>query len=226
MRTDTTKINGTALSAFGASLISYNTGALSLKNNFFKADKRLKPTIFPVDMPLREVIIKCEFYAKTDALAEANETELCRRLSGAVDLYLPDGFYYTGTLTKISKPTRIAEGIFTREFTITAYRHGVLETLILSNGSNTVNIKGNYKTAVRYRITPSGSELTVDGITVTGITGNMVVIDGINCTVTDGGVNCFERTTATEFPTLNAGTNTIVISGSATTTVEYYPIYF
>lgn len=227
MGTDVTTINGTALSSFGAALLSYDTGALSFKNNYFKSEKRLQPTIFAPNMPLREVVLKCEFFAQSDGIAESHATNLAFHLTQNSDIYLPDGFYYTGTLTKVSKPKRIAAGIFTREFGITAYRHGALESITLTqSGTVSVNIKGNYKTAVRYKISTSGTTFSVNGITVEGITGDLIVIDGINCTVTEDGENCFEKTNATEFPTLEAGENDIVIDGSGTVVIEYYPIYF
>ena len=222
---DTTTVNGTPLASFGAALLSYDSGAISFDRNYFKAEKRLQPTVFSPDMPLREVVMKCEFFADSDIDAEERATNLAFQLSKETTVYLPDGFYYTGTLTKISKPKRIAAGIFTRDFSIVAYRHGALETITLTQ-SGTVNIKGNYKTAVRYKISTGGTSYTVNGFTVRGITGTLVVVDGINCTVTEDGINCFDKTNATEFPALDAGETSIEITGSGTLIIEYYPIYF
>jgi len=44
--------------------------------------------------------------------------------------------------------------------------------------------------------------------------------------VTEGGVNKFNDTDMTEFPTLETGTQTIDISGASSVKIEYYPIYY
>lgn len=226
MAQDTTRVNGVALATYGASLLSYNTGAVALKNNYFKPNKRLFPAIFAPDMPLRSVSIKCEFFAEGDALAESASTNLGFTLTAETDLYLPDGFYYRGVLTNAGKPTRVAEGIFQREYTLAAYRHGAKESASLS-ASGTVNIKGNMDAAVKYTITMGGgTSFTINGITVSGITGSTVVIDGIAGKITEDGVNCFDKTDITEFPTLKAGNNAVTIAGNGSVTIEYYPIYF
>ena len=226
MAGDITKVNGVALSDYGASLLSYNTGAVALKNNYFKPNKRLAPAIFSPDMPLRSVSIKCEFYAGSDGLAESAATNFGFLLTAETDLYLPDGFYYRGVLTNAGKPTRIAQGIFQREYTLTAYRHGGLESITIS-ASGKATIKGNMDAEVRYTITiGGGTTFTVNGITVQNITGSTIVIDGIKGLVTEDGANCFDKTDMTEFPTLKAGANDITIAGNGRVVIEYYPIYF
>lgn len=226
MAGDITKVNGVALSDYGASLLSYNTGAVALKNNYFKPNKRLTPAIFSPDMPLRSVSIKCEFYAASDGLAESAATNFGFLLTAETDLYLPDGFYYRGVLTNAGKPTRIAQGIFQREYTLTAYRHGGLESITLS-ASGKATIKGNMDAEVRYTITiGGGTTFTVNDITVQNITGSTIVIDGIKGLVTEDGANCFDKTDMTEFPTLKAGANDIAITGNGRVVIEYYPIYF
>lgn len=226
MAGDITKVNGVALADYGASLLSYNTGAVALKNNYFKPNKRLTPAIFSPDMPLRSVSIKCEFYAASDGLAESAATNFGFVLTAETELYLPDGFYYRGVLTNAGKPTRIAQGIFQREYTLTAYRHGGMESIALS-ASGKATIKGNMDAEVRYTITlGSGTTFAVNGITVRNITGSTIVIDGIKGLVTEDGANCFDKTDMTEFPTLKAGENDITIAGNGRVVIEYYPIYF
>lgn len=226
MAQDITKVNGVALATYGASLLSYNTGAVALKNNYFKPNKRLSPAIFAPDMPLRSVSIKCEFFAASDALAESASTNLGFALTAETDLYLPDGFYYRSVLTNAGKPTRVAEGIFQREYTLAAYRHGAKESVTLS-ASGTVSIKGNMDAAVKYTIAiGGGTSFTINGITVSDITGSTIIIDGIAGKITEDGVNCFGKTDITEFPTLKAGNNTVTINGNGSVTIEYYPIYF
>lgn len=226
MAQDITKVNGVALATYGASLLSYNTGAVALKNNYFKPNKRLTPAIFSPDMPLRSVSIKCEFYAETDGIAESSATNLGFLITTETDLYLPDGFYYKGVLTNAGKPTRIAQGIFQREYTLIAYRHGGLETITLPS-SGKATIKGNMDAEVRYVVTiGSGTSFTVNDITVQNITGSTIVIDGIKGIVTEDGVNCFDKTDMTEFPKLKAGTNDVTTVGNGSVVIEYYPIYF
>ena len=223
---DTTTINGTPLASFGAVLLDYDSGSLAFSDNYFKADKRLKPTVFDPNMPLREVKIKCEFKASTDAEAEASSSDLALALTKEIDLMLPDGYYYHGVMTKAEKPKRIAAGIFTRQYSIKAYRHGAKEQVVITQTSS-VNVKGNYPAMVKYSIVvSSGTEFKIEGISIIGITGSTIVIDGIDGLITEDGVNCFEKTDLTEFPSLAPGTQTITIEGTGTVTVEYYPIYF
>lgn len=226
MATDVTTINGTALSDYGASLLSYNTGAVAFSGNYFKAGKRLRPTVFNPNMPLREVTIKCEFTGSTDAEAETNATNLVSALTGLSEIYLPDGYYYAGVISKIGKPNRIAAGIFTRDFVVVAYRHGAKETATLT-GTGSITVKGNYKTAVKYTITvSSGTEFNINGVNIIGITGSVIVIDGIDATITEDGANCFDKSDMTAFPELSPGANTITITGTGTVVIEYYPIYY
>lgn len=223
---DITTINGAPLSSFGAALLDYDSGGLSFSNNFFKADKRLKPTVFDPNMPLREVKIKCEFKEATDNDAEAKSSELAFALTKETELRLPDGFYYCGVLTKADKPKRIAAGIFTRQYSIKAYRHGEKETDVITETS-VLQIKGNYPAMAKFSIVvSSGTEFSIDGIDIIGITGSQIVIDGIEGLITEDGVNCFEKTNLTEFPILEPGSRTIPIEGTGTVTVEYYPIYY
>ncbi len=226
MAQDTTKVNGVALSTHGASLLSYDTGAVALKNNYFKPSKRLPPAIFSPDMPLRTVIIKCEFIGATDAAAESAATGFGFILTAETDLELPDGYHYRGVLTNAGKPKRVAQGIFQRDYTLAAYRHGDMESATLS-ASGSVIIKGNMPAAARYTITMGGgTTFSVNGISITGITGSTIVIDGIKGLVTEDGVNCFGKTDMTEFPTVTPGANYVSIAGNGSVKIEYYPIYF
>ena len=223
---DITSLNGTPLSSFGAVLLDYDSGSISFTDNFFKAEKRLKPTVFDPNMPLRDVKIKCEFKSSSDAEAEASSSELALALTKETELLLPDGFYYNGVLVKAEKPKRIAAGIFTRQFNLKAFRHGALEQVVITQTS-TINVKGNYPAMVKYTIeVSSGDEFSVDGISVAGITGSTIVIDGIDGLITEDGENCFEKTDLVEFPCVTPGEQTIEVDGNGTVTIEYYPIYF
>lgn len=226
MAIDTTKINGKALSAFGATLLSYDTGAVTFSGNYFKAEKRLQPTVFPANMPLRDIVLRCEFSETTDEGAEMKATELTADLTALSEIYLPDGFYYRGVLTKMAKPKRISTGIFTRDYTITAYRHGSKKSHTMSVSEN-IEVTGNYKTAAKYTITmTAGTEFILNGISITGITGSVIIIDGIEGKVTEDGANCFDKTDMTKFPELQPGTNYIAIDGNGSVQVEYFPIYY
>lgn len=223
---DEITINGTPLAEYGASLLDYNSGAVSLTQNYFKADKRLRMTVFKPNMPLRDVKLKFEFFATSDSEAEARATALIYELTEMAEIKLPDGFYYAGVLDKADKPKRIAEGIFTRECNVKAYRHGELESEVLTE-SGDISVKGNYPAMARYRIAlTGGTEFSIAGINIIGITGANIVIDGIDGLITEDGVNCFQKTDMTEFPTLEPGNRHIDIEGSGTVIVEYYPIYF
>lgn len=224
---DTTKINGVFLSTYGASLLEYNSGAISLDSNYFKADNRLRMTVLPSRLPLRSITLKLEFIGESDNAAETNASKLIQVLSGETELFLPDGFLYRCVLQKTGKPSRKAKGIFQREVSLAGYRHGALETKTVNVSGSSITVKGNYKTEARFTMTATGSTVIVNGITVSNVaSGATIVIDGIDCFVKQNGTNKFDDCDLTEFPMLQVGMQAITFSGANSVKVEYYPIFY
>jgi len=220
-----TKINGVLLIDYDVALLDYKTGAINLSGNYFKADKRLRPVIFNSEMPLRTITIRLEIMDSSDEWAEATGSKLTAIFSKETELTLPDGYYYRCVLDKTKEPVRIAKGIFVREFSLVGYRHGKMITETITETSD-IKVQGNYKTEVRYTITPSSAIVTINGITINEATGEIIVIDGVDCLVTENGINKFADCDMTEFPCLETGTQTIQISGASSVKIEYYPIYY
>ena len=224
---DITKINGSPLSTYKASLLDYNSGAISLGDNYFKAENRLRMTVLPSQMPLRNITMKIEFMGSSDGEAEANASELIRTLAEETELFLPDGFYYRCVLQKTGKPSRKAQGIFQREVSLIGYRHGTLESATINGNGGTITVKGNYKTEARFTLVAAGASVTVSGITISNVSsGATIIIDGIDCFVKQNGVNKFADCDLEEFPVLVPGIQSILFSGATSVKVEYYPIFY
>lgn len=107
--------------------------------------------------------------------------------------------------------------------------------VIGSDGSFTITNSGTAAAACRITIVPKFDimQLEIEGLTQEKITmtkimgGQLLIIDGINRTVTLDGENAFENYDAWELPRLQPGVNTIKITNADTMalSIEYQPRY-
>lgn len=98
--------------------------------------------------------------------------------------------------------------------------------------SKTINALGNYPVPITMEITPiidmidlKITGLSEDPLIVTNLKGNKtIIIDGINGTVTQDGINKFDDTAMWEFPFLVPGKNNISVSkDTCNITIKYNP---
>ncbi|MGL5559195.1 MAG: phage distal tail protein, partial [Paraclostridium dentum] len=100
--------------------------------------------------------------------------------------------------------------------------------------SKTIDVTGNIKVPIKLEIAPvidmidlKITGLSEDPLIVKNLKGNKtIIIDGIEGTVTQDGINKFEDTDMWEFPFLVQGKNNILLSkDTCNITIKYNPRY-
>lgn len=210
-------------STYGAKMLDFSVGEISVSNNYFFAPKGFFPVRYAGSHGMRDVSITLEFTG-TWATCTQNASNLVKDLSAGSDILLPDGFWYYCVLLPGKAPKRKGFSYESQVFTLKGVRHAALVTSTLSS-DGTVSNTGNRETPVRLTISNVTEDIEVMGVTISDFTGT-IVIDGINGTVTAGGNNAFMYTDFTEFPKLQPGSNSITVPSGVSLTIEFYPLWW
>ena len=145
-------------------------------------------------------------------------------LSGKVELYLPDGFYYTSLLQSIGAPQQITPSILSCSYTFLGIQH---DELVRTVSKGTVYVQGTLpKMDCILSVSPSAdaTKYAIAGITFTNVKkGDQIKIDGITKRVLINGGPAAQRCDIIDFPYLTPGSN--AISCLDPVTVQYYPSY-
>ena len=214
----------TGFAPYKANIVKYEVGPSSIANGSFIPPKSLFPKMFDSDVGQRQITLRLDFVGTDENDAVTMMSSLTALFRQGVDIKLPDNYFYFCTLDRIGKAFQVAPWIVQQTFTLSGFRHGPLKTHYLST-TGFITVDGNYDTEAIFEISTADLSVTVNGITINNIGGN-IVIDGMAKTVTQNGINKFKDTNLTEFPRLKPGVNQITIIGDAiTVTVKYYPIY-
>ena len=224
-------VDGRGSSEFGARLLaSYSIGGASLTRS------RIQPTAGMRFVPagsrvgLREISLPVHIYGQSPRDAAQRKSALdAALLADPVELALPDGFLYTASLDKIGAVTELsADGcILAGSYTLSGFRHDLLETVRLPAGGGTLYARGTAP-AMECRISCTVGS-TADSYQMAGIlwvdlqAGDVLVLDGIRRTVTKNGKNALNQCDLTRWPLLTPGKNTLTAPDALT--VEYTPIW-
>lgn len=218
------KINDNPLSVFNAKLVEYTINPCSYENGYFLPPKSIIPVRLNGNIGMRKVTIILDVIGNTESSIALSISNLTAVLIKRASILLPDGYYYNCVYDKMSTPEEKAPWIKRVKCEFYGYRHGARETIEISDGM-VVSIKGNCEVPVKYTIEPgTDTTVSVNGITVHGVTAT-TIIDGIAAKVTMDKLNKFGDTDMVEFPKMSVGHNKMYVTGDATVTLEYYPIY-
>ena len=216
-------VNDRLFSEWGAIMLSYEVGQCEYKHGYLKAQGKPFPVKLKPSIGLRPITFTLDFSGLSPMETARQISDLTDVLMNTTEIMLPDGFYYWCEYDGTSTPERKAPWIEQAEFHLHGVRHEALETVTLS-ASGTVDVGGNMETPMIVKLTPSGSGMTFQGITITG--SNVVIIDGVHTTVKKtNGDNVFGNTDMTKWPTLLPGKNTITMSGVSSAEISFYPIW-
>ena len=217
------KINGALLDIYCAKMLDYSVSPVDYDDGYLLPASSMTPVKLKPKIGLRTITITLDFEGDTRHEIEMNISKVATVLQDGAELSLPDGFLYTCVYEKSSNPTEKAPWIMQVKYTLSGFRHGEMHIETLTKTAD-IYVEGNYPAEAIYRISGASGSVTVNGITVKNISGE-VVIDGMKKTVTQNGINKFGDTDMTSFPKLNIGQQTVQITGTATVEVSYYPIY-
>lgn len=230
---------------YGARLLTYTVGGTELTRVTSTSYNAAFPKMFHSDYGQRKInitlVFKPKYYdfggvvAKLHSLAmqkSAFDAVMCK---GNIDIWLPDNYYYNCVLESIGDEATDGESLEVT-YTLSGIRHLQLAKMKGDSFycSSTVNTD--------CRLTLTTSEDYPDGsgcfilmsddkqqnqrsIHIDDLKPNdVVVIDGINKTVTKNGNNYFKKTNIVTFPYLLPGKNEYYItSDKISIMTEYYP---
>ena len=212
---------------YKARLLGYTVGAVSISDSFLDRKNSVIPVKLKESVGTRPITLELEFEGDTCNEASLNISNLTAELVQETVLKLPDGFNYFCMLKKAKDPKYKGETFYVVTFTLVGYRCLNMEKETFAE-TGTIYARGNLQAPAIITIEDASGTVVVNGITVKNIT-KPVVINGYDKTVMeiDGVVkrNKFKDCDMTKFPSLDPGPNLIEITGDATVTVEYTPIF-
>lgn len=208
-------------------LLDYTIGAVTISDSYLKRDNSIIPVKLKESVGTRKITLELEFEGDTCHEALLNISNMTAELLNENDIRLPDGFSYFCVLDKAGDPKLKGCSFYEVKFTLVGYRHLDMEKEVFTETGSFIAL-GNLEAPAIITIENASGTVVVNDITVNNIS-KTVVINGYDKTVmeTDGVVesNKFKDCTMTKFPRLYPGPNLIEITGDATVTVEYTPIF-
>lgn len=228
---DYTYINDRPLNEFGGFLLSsYEVGQSKISFETLTAPSGAGFTVAGRSLGLRSIKLPIHIYGDTPEDAQHRVSVLLREfLSGRVKLGLPDGFLYFAVLTGQEGPTLITEEILSLSLTLQGIRCKPMEQAV----GHDFEVYGTMpEMNCRLRVTVGADAQTykLGGITFDGgehtsglKRGDVIVVDGMEKTVTINGSPAMDRCDLITFPTVHPGSN--VIEAADPVTLEYYPAY-
>lgn len=218
-----TKINDLPLNSFNAELLDYTVGDSSYSNGYILPPLSILPIRLEGRKGLRPITLSLDFSGDERREIELKISEMKAILQQGADILLPDGFYYYTVYESCSTTQEVAPWLVNAQFSLLGVRHGVEKKETLSK-SGKIFVDGNSDTPAVFKIETKEKSVSVNNIKISNIN-NTIIVDGIEKTVLENGINKFSETEMIAFPKLKSGWNEITISGNATVEISYYPMF-
>ena len=226
-------INGTPIGTFsGASLLDYTVGETSIDNATFKGINRTNWVLLKSMFGTRTLTLTVIFKGNTLHAAKVNRSKFNAAVFGKSEIFIPDdGFFYDVVCDSLGDEMLV--GIGQREsqikstYTFTGIRHGTKRTVLVSKNQSFLCESTVPFTDCRLTLTSTQTVAEYNfggGVWENISAGDVLVFDGINCEITKNGDNYAQYVTWMNFPTLQAGMNTIE-TDTDDVKIEYYPTY-
>lgn len=226
-------INGTPIGTFsGASLLDYTVGETSIDNATFKGINRTNWVLLKSMFGTRTLTLTVIFKGNTLHAAKVNRSKFNAAVFGKSEIFIPDdGFFYDVVCDSLGDEMLV--GIGQREsqikstYTFTGIRHAAKRKILV--GKNQSFLCESTVPFTDCRLTLTSTQTVAEynfggGVWENISAGDVLVFDGINCEITKNGDNYAQYVTWMNFPTLQAGLNTIETDNDDVT-VEYSPTY-
>ena len=236
-------INGVDIKTFNARLQTYSVGGTAVTNNTAAAESLVVlPALYYVNFGPRTLNITLTFFPRTVG-SDSRNTSIPERLHRATDniirfeslivgkvveIYLPDGYYYTALVQSLPAPSFDSTGEHDVTYTFLAIRHLPARKAAVSVGGTIKCISNtDTKCVIAASFSQAHETITLCGVIINNITANdVVVIDSVNGLITCNGVNKFLDTEFYDFPLLSPGENIISCTATdASLQVTYTPVF-
>lgn len=228
MQNLTAYVNGQPLSNFAAMLQEFTVGPVEVASSYWQGVNRTNFALLKQQFGLRPISLSVAVIGDTYRDAAVMLSRLTNALWGAVELYLPDGFYYTCVLAEGGgDPERVGPGygqtLLLKEYSLVGYRHDLLVT---TTGPSVWCASTTPQTDCILSVTvgAAADSYTLGGATFPNVTqGEQLVFDGINKRILRNGAPGAAGVDWINFPYLTPGENTVTAADLVT--VQFYPCY-
>lgn len=224
---ETVYVNGRDILDVGAILESYSIGGTEIQNNIYQGRNRTNFNLLSKQFGRKEISMTVFFHEADRHTLTQKQSMLTSMLTGMVEVFLPDGFYYRSVLDKIGDLQILGadgQGVIAEcTYTMVGIQHDELKTIT----GNTFCAEGTMW-QMDCILTCTASEaytsIQVGTVTFSGVSaGDVLVADGIDGRLLQNGVPTRGTASFTHLPYVVPGVQTI--SCPETLTVQYYPSY-
>lgn len=216
-------VNNIHISEYGAELeYGYKVSGASIETKYSSYGQF--PRLHDQRAGAKKIEATLTFSAESSEEAYGKYSELCKILTGNLEIVMPDRAMYSAFLTDIGEEEYITEGCMDVSFSFVGVKHGPLQTV---TGNRLICMSTLPKTDCKLTVTvgASGSNYKLGTMNFPVVTaGEVFCVDGITKRILVDGVPAAQRAEWTQFPYLVPGENTIECADPVT--VEYYPGYF
>lgn len=216
------KINNTNIDTFNARVISFSPSTLSIDNNLTTLDNSYNVAIGQqvLGAQSRTLVI--------DIRSEEDISNLTALIKDQFTLDLDDGYIFKCYTKKAPYITEEAYQFYTYYLDV----YCIKQKAMVTETGLTFTVTGNITAEAIIEVTSATAiaSLAIDEMTITDLVANdTLVIDGIDKKVyysSDPDTSVFDDVDMVDFPKLEPGATTVVISGgTVTTAIKYFPTY-
>lgn len=229
------KINNIDISTFKAKLMDRNIGSADFEIVNYWVKNSLNPYINEnCTHSYKELTFTLDIICSNANELEIIKSNLIKQLRLSTIKFDDIDYEYIGFCSEVPKADYVMTGNEILNVKMYVYCAGseVAETANRVS-SKTISVSGNLNTPAIIEITPS---INIIDITVTGLgdpftvknltTGQKVIVNGEDCTITQNGTNKYNDFDGWEFPKLKPGADTITFSrNNCDITIKYKPRY-
>ena len=223
----TMHINGVNIADYGVLVEKLKVGPIETENSVYQGVNRTNFNVLNTIQYMRSIEISLFFTAKTRRELALIKSKIDNMMTGKLELWVPDGFYYSAYLVSAGEESILGvennKVIALCAYKFKGIRHDPLETV----HSNNVICKSTVPhTDCRLTCTASQdyASLTIDTVTITNVLqGDVLVVDGITGRILQNGALCAGNMSFIHFPSLVPDENELECDEDLT--VEYYPTY-
>lgn len=236
-------VNNKDIAMFSARLMTFNVSGTAVTNNTSLAgDMVIIPDLYFTTYAPRTLTTTITFFPRM-AGSDSRDTSIPERLRRAtenmirfeslilgktIELYLPDGYYYTAIAQSIPAADFDSTGLHDVTYTFLAIRHLQKRTQnVIPGGKIKCLSNTNTRLVLKATFSQSHENVTIFGVEVSNITsGDVLIIDSERGLITCNGVNKFLDTEFYDFPILTPGENIISCTAAdAEIQVTYTPVF-
>lgn len=221
-------INGNDPKNYGAcALLEYVVSGTTVTNTIFQGRNRSSYRLLAAVYGQKKITFSLVYHGKTFREASLLRSKVESWMWGKVELFLPDGFYYTSTLQSIGDGTPTGKDqnlvLIPVKYEFSGIQHDALVTVDGESFINPGTLPYSDCTCSATVGTAADSYLLAGCTFQNVVQGEKLVVDGINGRLLRNGAPAPGNVTFTNFPKVVPGENSFTAPDPVT--VQFYPSY-